>query len=119
MWRELSEEEKSAVEELTSLGAAVSGDNAAEVLTALAQCVPLRQGFCLPAAEGASVQLGESKILLTAFQEQLWLAADGQNTLEEILNRMEIHWKDAEMEQQELILENLLGLMAAELCYFR
>ena len=81
MWRELREEEKPAAEVLTALGAAASGDSAAEVLSALAQCVPVRQGFCLPAEEGAAVQLGEEQILLTGFQERLWLAADGRHTL--------------------------------------
>ena len=55
MWRELREEEKPAAEVLTALGAAASGDSAAEVLSALAQCVPVRQGFCLPAEEGAAL----------------------------------------------------------------
>lgn len=119
MWRELSEGEKPAAEELTALGAAVSGDSAEEVLAALALCVPLRQGFCLPAEEGISVQLGKEQILLTDVQEQIWLAADGRNSLEKILGRMEIRWRDAAPEKQELLLENLLGLTAAELCYFR
>lgn len=119
VWRELSEAEKPAVEELTALGIAVTGDSEAEVLSDLARCVPLRQGFCIPAEEGACVQLGKEQFLLTGLQEQLWLAADGRNTLEEILRRMELRWRDAPAEQQELLLENLLGLTAAELCYFR
>lgn len=119
VWRELSEEEKPAAEVLTALGAAVSGDSAEEVLAALARCVPLRQGFCLPAEEGASVQLGKEQILLTDVQEQIWLASNGRDTLEEILGRMAVRWRDAAAEQQELLLENLLGLTAAELCYFR
>lgn len=119
IWRELNEDEKPTAEELTALGAAVSGDSPEEVLDALMRCVPLRQGFCLPAEEGANVQLGDEQILLTDFQEHIWLAANGRDTLEKILGQMEIHWRNAAVEQQELLLENLLGLTAAELCYFR
>ena len=103
MWRELREEEKPA----------------AEVLSALAQCVPVRQGFCLPAEEGAAVQLGEEQILLTGFQERLWLAADGRHTLGAILKGMNLSWRSESPEQQELLMENILGLASSELCYFR
>ena len=119
MWRELREEEKPAAEVLTALGAAASGDSAAEVLSALAQCVPVRQGFCLPAEEGAAVQLGEEQILLTGFQERLWLAADGRHTLGAILKGMNLSWRSESPEQQELLMENILGLASSELCYFR
>lgn len=119
MWRELREEEKPAAEVLTALGAAASGDSAAEVLSALAQCVPVRQGFCLPTEEGAAVQLGEEQILLTGFQERLWLAADGRHTLRAILEGMELPWRSEPPEQQELLMENILGLASSELCYFR
>ena len=119
MWRELREEEKPAAEVLTALGAAASGDSAAEVLSALAQCVPVRQGFCLPAEEGAAVQLGEEQILLTGFQERLWLAADGRHTLGVILEGMNLSWRGEPPEQQELLMENILGLASSELCYFR
>ena len=118
-WRELREEEKPAAEVLTALGAAASGDSAEEVLSALAQCVPVRQGFCLPAEEGAAVQLGEEQILLTGFQEQLWLAADGRHTLGAFLEEMELPWRSEPPEQQELLMENILGLASSELCYFR
>jgi len=110
MWRELREEEKPAAEVLTALGAAASGDSAAEVLSALAQCVPVRQGFCLPA---------EEQILLTGFQERLWLAADGRHTLGAILKGMNLSWRSESPEQQELLMENILGLASSELCYFR
>lgn len=119
VWRELSETEKPAVEELMALGTVVSGDSVAEVLSALGRCVPLRQGFCLPAEEGTAVQMGREQILLTGLQERVWLAANGKNTLEEILEQLEFHWRDIRPELQELLLENLLGLTSMELCYFR
>lgn len=73
----LREEEKPAAGGTDGAGAAASGDSAAEVLSALAQCVPVRQGFCLPAEEGPPSSWERSQILLTGFQERLWLAADG------------------------------------------
>lgn len=119
MWRELSEEEKPAVEELAALGAAILGDSAMEILSELVWRTPLRQGFCMPSEEGSSIQLGKERFLLTGLQEQLWISADGRDTLDEIFKKLEIHWRDSAVEQLELILENLLGLTVAELCYYR
>ena len=79
----------------------------------------MRQGFCLPAEEGTAVQMGREQTLLTGLQERVWLAANGQNTLEEILEQLEFYWRDIRPELQELLLENLLGLTSMELCYFR
>lgn len=117
-WRELRGEEIPAAEELTALGAAASGNSAEEVLSTLAQCVPVRQGFCLPAEEGAVIQLGEERSLLTGLQERLWLAADGRQTLDVILEGMDLSWRSEPMEQQELLMENIVGLTSSELCYF-
>ena len=89
------------------------------MLSSLAQCVPVRQGFCLPAEEGAAIQLGEEQILLTGFQERLWLAANGRHTLGAILKGMNLSWRSEPPEQQELLMENILGLASSELCYFR
>ena len=75
--------------------------------------------FTPPAEEGAAVQLGEEQILLTGFQERLWLAADGRHTLGAILKGMNLSWRSESPEQQELLMENILGLASSELCYFR
>lgn len=119
VWRELGEAERPGAEELASLNVVVLGDSAEEILSALAPCIPLRQGFGLPMEEGTGIQLGEEQILLTGLQESLWLLADGRTTLEEALEQAGVRWREAGQEQQELILENLLGLAAAELYYFR
>lgn len=77
MWRELREEEKPAAEALTALGAAASGDSAEEVLSSLAQCVPVRQGFCLPAEEGAAISWGRSRSCSPGFRSGFGLRPTG------------------------------------------
>ena len=102
-----------------SLGAAVALMEELAGLAGLDEALLEPVVFTPPAEEGAAVQLGEEQILLTGFQERLWLAADGRHTLGAILKGMNLSWRSESPEQQELLMENILGLASSELCYFR
>lgn len=117
---ELPWADRPLAEELGKLGAAAVSDSAGGLLEALASCRPVRQGFCLPDESGtAAVWLGETAFPLTALQEQMWLAADGAAALGEILDHAASGWRNAGETRQKALLEQLLQLTAAELCYFR
>ena len=81
VWRELGEAERPGAEELASLNVAVLGDSAEEILSALAPCIPLRQGFGLPMEEGTGIQLGEEQILLPGIRQHRLHAAGGVGAL--------------------------------------
>ena len=116
----LSREDLPLAEELEKLGAAAAGGSAGELLTALAPCRPVRQGFCLPDESGsAAIWLGEACFPLSPLQEQLWLAADGTSSLEAALDQITGGWRSLGEARQTALLEQLLALTAADLYYFR
>lgn len=98
------------VGQLAELGLAVRGETPQALLDALSPFRPVRQGFCQDGPAGPQAVLGDQRWQLTPLQLQLWLAADGAHTLDQLLPALS-------GEDAALYLENLLGLLAAELCY--
>lgn len=113
--RALTPSEEETARALSALGLAVCGDDPQTLLDALSPFRPVRQGFCTDGPEGPRAMLGDRRWQLTPLQLRLWLAADGLHPVEGLCSAL----LPAPLsgENAALFLENLLGLLAAELCY--
>ena len=101
--------------ELAALELAVLGECPSALLEALSPYRPVRQGFCEDGPAGPRAVLGGQRWQLTPMQLRLWRAADGRHTVEQL--RAGLLPAPVSEEDAALCLENLLGLLAAELCY--
>ncbi|MBM6870290.1 hypothetical protein [Pseudoflavonifractor phocaeensis] len=113
--RPLTPPEEAFAHELAALELAVLGECPSALLEALSPYRPVRQGFCEDGPAGPRAVLGGQRWQLTPMQLRLWRAADGRHTVEQL--RAGLLPAPVSEEDAALCLENLLGLLAAELCY--
>lgn len=115
--QEYPQEWEPEISKLEALGAVVKAETPQELLQILSQLRPVRQGYCVPGEKGDQVCLGGRYTPLTAIQRSLWLAANGQNTLEKTLVRVLPGARNPE--GSKALLEEILKMVEAELYFLR